>query len=212
MQEERADSRLSSNPFSIPRGVIIITPFLIASIATIITQYVMCVPVKDGSTMLWLGVIGTALGFPLAIIFRSNKLRGIGLGIAVIIGFLIIPYFAFAFGQIHIFMKDDALPDHMEVLECRPTLDRIVWIEKTQGETIVLQGPITLLLHPGEQRVHLGTMTIPSGLYVNGTVYISGVEVDIKEDLSLAGVPPERYEEEYQLRQQWIGEETTNWR
>lgn len=95
---------------------------------------------------------------------RWFKPRGIGLGVAITIGFLIVPYFAFCLSPIHVFAQDDT-PEHLKVLEVRATIDRIVWTEKTAGERTVFQGPVTLYLHPGEQRVYLGTMNIPAGTY-----------------------------------------------
>ena len=157
-----------------------------------------------------LAAIGLIVGVPLAIKFRAYKIRGIGLGVAVVIGFLLLPYFAFCLGPVHIFAQDNA-PEYLRVLEVRPTIDRIVWTEKTEGERTVFQGPVTLYLHPGEQRVYFGTMNIPAGTYISGVIYISRVVVDIEENLSLAGVHPNSYEEEYQRMQQRFGDAATNW-
>lgn len=198
-------------PRSIPRPVVIVLPFLVALIVTVITQYAVFIPAKSSSAMPWLAALGLIFGVPLAIKFRAHKLRGIGLGAAIMTGFLLVPYFAFFFGQIHIFIQDDAMPAHMKVVEVRTTISRITWIEKNAGETTVFQGPVTLHLHPGEQRVHLGTMNIPAGTYIGGVVYIGGVEVDIETDLALAGVPPDAYEEEYQDMQRRFGDNATNW-
>lgn len=196
--------------------ILIALPFLVALIVTAITQYIVFIPVKSGSAMPWLAAAGFVLGIPLAVKFRGRRREGIGLGAAIMIGFLLVPYSAFMFGQMHIFMKDDDIPAGLRALEVRVTMGRITWTERSAGEVTVFQGPVTLYLHPGEQRVHLGAMSIPAGTYIRGSVYIASFEVDLERDLALAGFSPDFYEEEFQnMQSHWFGDEVvarpTNW-
>lgn len=85
-------------PRSIPRLVVIALPILVVLMVTAITQYVVFVPTKSSSAISWLAALGLIFGVPLAIKFRARKLRGIGLGAAIMIGFLLVPYFAFSLG------------------------------------------------------------------------------------------------------------------
>jgi hypothetical protein len=198
-------------PRPVRRLVIIAVPIIIIVFLTIFTQYIMFFPVKSSSAMPWLLLIGLIIGVPLGYKFRLKKRRGIALAAVVVIGFMLVPYTAFMFGQIHVFMVDDDMPSYMQVIEVRPTTDRIVWVEKDAGDVIVYQGPKTLYLHPGENRVYFGTMNIPAGTYTSGINYMSNIEVDIEVDLVAAGVSAENYSQRYQEIQQWEGEQATNW-
>jgi hypothetical protein len=195
---------------SIPRWTIVVIPFIIMFLLMFITQYVVYFPVKSGSSMIWLLIIGIIIGIPLGYKFRLKKKRGIALATVIVIGFLLVPYSAFMFGQMHILMRDEAMPEHWRVIEVRPTTDRIVWIAEGGGEVTVFQGPKTLYLHPGENQVHFGTMNAPAGKYIRGVNYISNVAVDIEVDLSKTDISPDNYTEEFQMMQQWE-EGATNW-
>ena len=143
-------------PSSIPRPFIIVTPLLVALIVALVCQYVVILPVKGISAVPYLILTGLIIGVPLTYKFRARKFRGIGLGAAVVIGFFLVPYFAFFFGRINIYMTD-ALAPGVKLVELRPTIGRVALIDNAGSEVTVLPGPITLYLYPGGQRVYLGT-------------------------------------------------------
>ena len=120
-------------PCPISMLVIIIIPIAIILLLTAITQYVVFFSVKPGTSMLWLALIGLVIGVILGFKFRLNKPRAVALAVAVVVGFVLVPYSSFAFGQIHVFMKDDDVPDNVRAIEVRVTLDKIVWNEKNSG-------------------------------------------------------------------------------
>jgi hypothetical protein len=177
---------------------------------TVFTQYVVFFPVKGASSMSYLVVFGCLAAIPLVFVFRSSKIRGLSLGFAVLVGFLLLPYFAFCLGPIHLLALDDP-PEAITVIEVRPTIESIVWTTNWGEEFRVFDGPVTLYLHPGEQRVYFGTMNIPAGSCADGVIHISNVVVDMEEDLSLGGPHSDSYEVRYQEMQRWFGNNATNW-
>jgi hypothetical protein len=187
---------------SIPRWIIAIIPFAIIFLIVFISQYVFYLPVKSGTSMIWLLIIGLIVGIPLGYKFRLKKKRGIALAAVIVIGFLLVPYAAFILGQMHILMKDDAMPEHWTVIEVRSTTEKIVWINDAGEEVIAYQGPKTMYLHPGENQIHFGAMSAPAGRYVREINYISNVAVDIEIDLSKTDLSPDNYTEEFEFLKQ----------
>jgi hypothetical protein len=195
---------------SIPRWFIVIIPFIIVFLLMALTQYLVYFPVKNGTSMIWLLIIGLIVGIPLGYKFRLKKKRGVTLAIVVVIGFLLVPYASFIFGQMHILMKDEAMPEHWTVIEIRSTTDKIVWVNENDEEVIVFQGPKTIALHPGENEIHFGSINAPAGTYFSGKEYMSNIEVDMQIDLSQTDLPPENYSDEFEMMQQYETQ-GTNW-
>jgi len=189
------------NASAIPRWLIILIPIIIVFSLMFISQYLTYLPVKSGSSMLWLLLIGLIIGLPLGYKFRLNKKRGITFTIVIIIAFLLVPYASFFFGQMHILMKDDAMPENWTVLEVRSTTEKIVWINDAGEEIVAFQGPHTMYLYPGENQIHFGAMSAPAGKYIKEINY-NDVEVDIEIDLSNSELTPDQYTEEFEFLQQ----------
>lgn len=190
-------------PRSIPRWVIIAAPLLTALIVALICQYVVVLPVKGSSAVPWLILAGLIIGTPLAYKFREKKFRGITLCVAIVIGFFLVPYFAFFLGKIHLFVVDQMNMPGAKVIEMRITQNRIAWVKTDGTEVIAWPGPITITLHPGVTRIYVGTMNIPAGSYTGRAIYIDTVEIDTQVDLSVwttpegGPIPPEYYQEVY---------------
>ena len=183
---------------------IVLIPFLIGFVGMVTSQYLFYLPVKSVRATAFLAFIGFIFAIIIAYRFREDKKNSYSLAAAVLVGFLLIPYLSFGLGRVHVLAKDGP-PDYIRVIEVRPTIDSVIWVEKTQGGKVVFKGPKTLYLHPGEQRVYLGTFNIPAGTYTSGEVRISSVLTDIEEDLSKAGVDPENYEEERTIEKGLFG-------
>jgi hypothetical protein len=160
--------------------------------------------------MMWLLIIGLIIGIPLGYKFRLKKKRGITLTIVIVIAFLLVPYAAFIFGQMHILMKDEAMPENWTVIVVRSTTEKIVWINEDGEEVIAFQGPKTMHLYPGANQIHFGAMNAPAGKYMKEINYVS-VEVDIEIDLSKSDLSPENYSEEFEFMKQHE-DRGTNWK
>lgn len=131
--------------------------------------------------------------------------KKMSLAVPTVIGWLLMPYFAFFLGQIDFYMVDDNLAQGVTVREVRPTMDKISFGTPDRGEVAVWSGPQTLKLHPGENRVKLGRFDMPAGKYQGGTVVIGNIEVDIDMDLAAVsspdgpgGVPADKYAEVFE--------------
>lgn len=155
-------------------------PPVVAVLGAVISEYVLKIGVLGTANFkyfLIIGAVGAMLAF---VIFK--KLR---LAVPVFIGFALIPYFAFFLGQIDFYMADDNLAEGMRVVEVRPTMDKITFgLPESQGEAVVWQGPQTLVLHPGENRVKLGRFNMAAGTYRGGAAHIGDIRVDIEADFS----------------------------
>ncbi len=213
-------------PRSIPRPLIIITPFLTALIVALICQYVVVLPVKGSSAVPWLILAGLIIGTPLAYKFREKKFRGITLGAAIIIGFFLVPYFAFFLGRINLFAVDQMNMPGTKVIEMRITQNRVAWVKTDGTEVTAWSGPTTITLHPGVTRIYFGTMNIPAGSYTGRMIYLDTVEIDTQVDLSVwttpegGSIPPEMYQEVYDnfrsefdshLQQEFPQGSSSNW-
>ncbi|MDO8557430.1 MAG: hypothetical protein Q7R98_03120 [Candidatus Jorgensenbacteria bacterium] len=176
------------------------TVLLTGVIGALITEYVLKVGTLGMSNFKYLIIAGVVLG---VIVFFVSK-RKVSYSIAVFIGALLIPYFAFGVGQIDFYMVDDNLAQGITVVEVRPTMDKIVFGTPDKGDVAVWSGPQTLQLHPGENRVKLGRFNIPADTYKGGMVSIGDIQVDIKADLTIMtdpisgqSIPADRYEEAF---------------
>lgn len=163
---------------------IIAIPPVIGILGAIVAEYVL----KIGSLgtanfkyFLIAGVVGAILAFAIS--------RKIKLAIPAFFGFILIPYFVFIVGRIDFYMVDDNLAQGITVVEVRPTMDKIVFGTPDKGDVVVWQGPQTLILHPGENRVKLGRFDMPSGVYQGGKVSIGDIQVDIRADFSIMKSP-----------------------
>ncbi len=173
--------------------------FGIGIVGALITEYILKIGTLGSSNFKYFliaGVIGAII-----IYLISKK---IGYCIATVIGFLLIPYFVFAVGQIDFYMVDANLAQGITVIEVRPTMEKIDFGTPDKGDVSVWSGPMTLKLHPGENRVKLGRFDMPAGTYVGGSVEISDVQVDIRADLTVMAdpisgqtIPADRYEEAF---------------
>lgn len=185
-------------------------PPLIGLLGAIITEYVLGIGVLGGQNLNDLLVAGGIAG--LLAIFINSRLYGAGItagikyAVAVFLGVVLIPYFAFLVGQIDFYMVDDNLAEGFKVIEVRPTMEKIAFGTPDKGEVAVWQGPSTLKLHPGENRVKLGRFNMEKGTYEGGNVYIGNIEVDIVADLSIVknpqdgkNIPEEKYAEIFEI-------------
>jgi hypothetical protein len=184
---------------------IVLIPLLIGFGGMIFSQYIFYLPVKSTRATLILAVTGLLVGLAANSISQSDKHTSRKLAASIFLGFLLIPYLSFGLGRVHVLAKDGP-PEYIRVIEVRPTIETVIWITKNGEEKTVFQGPKTLYLHPGEQRVYLGTFSIPAGTYVRGEVRISNVLTDLEEDMFKAGVDPEYYEEEYQRMKEHLSD------
>ena len=168
-------------------------------LGVLVTEYILKIGVLGSSNLIYFLIAGVVGGI---IIYAITK--KIAYTIATIIGFVLIPYFVFAFGQIDFYMIDANLAQGITVIEVRPTMEKIDFGTPDKGNVSVWTGPMTLKLHPGDNRVKLGRFDMSAGTYEGGSVEISDIQVDINADLTvmtdpISGqtIPPERYEEAF---------------
>lgn len=176
-------------------------PFIVAILGALVTEYVLKIGVLGSGNFKYFLISGLIAAILAFVIFRK-----ISMAIATFVGFLLIPYAAFAIGQIDFYMVDDNLAEGITVIEVRPTMDKITFGTSDKGDVAVWEGPQTLKLHPGENRVKLGRFNMPAGTYKGGAVYIGDIQVDIQADLAVmkdpvggAAIPPERYAETFDM-------------
>lgn len=174
-------------------------PPVIGILGAVISEYVLKIGVL-GSANLKYFLIAGAIG-AVAVFVISRKIK---YAVPVFVGFILIPYFVFIIGRIDFYMVDDNLAVGITVVEVRPTMDKITFGTVDKGEVVVWQGPQTLALHPGANRVKLGRFNMPAGTYKGGEVSIGDIQVDIQADLSKmsdpasgGSIPVERYEEAF---------------
>jgi hypothetical protein len=191
-------------PRAISRKFIVMAPIVVALIVALFSQYIVILPVKGSSAVPALILTGLIIGGTLACKFRTIKIRGVGLGAAIVVGFFLVPYFAFFLGQIHLYAVD-RLPPGFKVIEMRPTVEKVVFVTSDNQEVTAWPGPITLSLRPGVTRVYIGTLSIPAGSYIGRRIYLSNVDVDVEIDLlnledpeTGETIPPGLSQEEYQ--------------
>jgi hypothetical protein len=184
---------------------ILIIPLLIGFGGMLFSQYLFYLPVKSTKATLILAAIGFIIGIAVNSISKYNKHTSRKLAASIFLGFLFIPYLSFGLGRVHVLAKDGP-PEYIRVIEVRPTIETVIWITKNGEEKTVFHGPKKLYLHPGEQRVYLGTFSIPAGTYVRGEVRISSVFTDLEEDMLKAGVDPEYFEDEYHRMQEHLSD------
>lgn len=170
-------------PRSIPRPIIFLMPLLVALIVALFSQYVVILPVKGSSAVPYLILAGLIIGAPLTYKFRAKKIRGIALGAAIVIGFFLVPYFAFLTGQMQLYAVDQ-LPPEFKVIEMRISFEKVVFVDNENNEVTAWSGPKNLTLRPGRTRVHVGTLSIPAGSYVGRRVYMNNVDMDLEVDLT----------------------------
>ncbi len=200
------------------RALIIIgIPPVVGILGALLTEYVFKIGVLGGSNLKYFLIAGIIAAVPVFIISKrlgaSTIVAKMSFAVSTVLGFLLIPYAAFLFGQIDIYMVDDNLIEGMSVTEVRPTMDKIVFGTSDGGEVTVWSGPQTLLLYPGKNRVKLGRFTMPAGTYRGGAVYIGDIEVDIQADfatmkdpVSGQSIPPDYYDKVFeQVRSNMIG-------
>mgnify|MGYP001561345859 CR=1 FL=1 len=176
-------------------------PFIVGLLGAYTSEYILQIGVLGGDNLKYFILVGAVAA---AIIFYFS--RKISYSISTIIGFILIPYFAFLIGQIDFYMVDDNLAEGITVIEVRPTMDKIGFGTPDKGEVAVWQGPNTLKLHPGENRVKLGRFDMPKGTYQGGNVYIGDIQVDIEADMSILknptdgqAVPADKYAEVFEM-------------
>lgn len=181
--------------------IIISIPPIIGILGALFTEYILQIGVLGSSKFVYFLAAGILVGILVFLIFKKAVFAG-----SAVIGVLFIPYFAFILGQIDIYMVDDNLAEGMTVVEVRPTMDKIVFGTSDKGEIAVWNGPQTLKLYPGENRVRLGRFDMPAGTYRGGTAYIGDVQVDIQADLSVMKnpsdgqpIPPDYYMEVFEM-------------
>lgn len=171
---------------------------VVGILGAVITEYVLKVGVLGTANLKYFliaGVIGAVVAFLIS--------KKITYAVPAFIGFLMIPYLVFILGRIDFYMIDANLAVGITVIEVRPTMDKITF-GSDNGDVIVWQGPQTLLLHPGDNRVKLGRFDMPAGTYKGGEVKIGDIQVDIQADLTLmsdpisgTSIPADRYEEAF---------------
>lgn len=180
---------------------IVSIPPIVAVLGAIVAEYILKIGIL-GTTNFKYFLIAGAVGAVLVFILT----RGLKFAVPVFIGFILIPYFVFLLGKIDFYMVDDNLAEGITVAEVRPTMDKIAFGTPDKGEIPVWQGPQTLILHPGENRVKLGRFDMPAGTYQGGTAYIGDIQVDIKADLSIMknpidgqAIPEDKYAEVFEI-------------
>jgi uncharacterized membrane protein YeaQ/YmgE (transglycosylase-associated protein family) len=159
--------------------ITIAIPPVLGILGALFTEYALKIGVLGTANLKYFliaGFIGAIIAFVIA--------RKLSFTVATIIGFVLIPYFAFLVGQIDFYMVDANLAEGITVIEVRPTMDKIAFGTPDKGEVAVWTGPQTLKLHPGENRAKLGRFDMPAGTYQGGTVSISDIQVDIQADLA----------------------------
>lgn len=149
-----------------------------------ITEYVLKIGVQGASN-----IYSLLAGAALLMFFVYFETKRMSYAFPAFLGFMLIPYFAFAIGQIDFYMVDDNLAEGITVAEVRPTMNRIVFGTPDKGDVDVWKGPNTLKLHPGENRVKLGRFDMPAGTYKGGRVEIGDIQVDIQADLAVMKDP-----------------------
>ena len=169
-------------PSTVPKSLLFGMPFIVAIIVALFTQYVVVLPLKSSSAVPGLILVGLIIGVPLAYKFRAKKNLGIGLGVTIVIGFLLVPYFSFFLGKMNLFAVDQ-LPPGFKVIEMRVELDNVTFV-KTDNSEVLAQGPTTFTLRPGATRVHVGTIDLPAGSYIGRRIYLGNVDVDVEVDLA----------------------------
>ena len=168
-------------------------------IGALVTEYILKIGTLGSSNFKYFliaGIIGAIIVYLIS--------KKIGYCITTVIGFLLIPYFVFAVGQIDFYMIDANLAQGITVIEVRPTMEKINFGTPDKGDVSVWGGPMTLKLHPGDNRVKLGRFDMPAGTYIGGSVEISDIQVDITADLTVMSdpisgqtIPADRYEEAF---------------
>ena len=173
-------------------------PFVIGILGALLTEYVLKIGILGSANFIYFLGAGVVGGIIVFAIFRK-----FAYAIAALIGFLLIPYFAFLVGQIDFYMVDDNLAKGITVVEVRPTMDKIDF-GTDKGDVSVWTGPQTLQLHPGANRVKLGRFNMPAGTYKGGNVFIGDIQVDINADLAVMtdpisgqAIPADHYEEAF---------------
>lgn len=175
-------------PWTVPGWLLIGIPFLVFLVAisvALFTQYIIFFSLKSSSSLPGLILAGLIIAILLAYKFRAKRNRGVALGVTIIIGLLLVPYFSFFLGKIQLFAVDPPpLPKDFRVIEMRVTLDKVVFVTTDNREVIVQQGPTAFTLRPGATRVHVGTIDLPAGSYTGRRIYLSNVDVDVEVDLA----------------------------
>lgn len=179
----------------IPVGI----PFVVAVLGALFTEYVLKIGVLGTANFKYFAIAGV-VGAIVAYVFT----RKMSYAIPTFIGFLLIPYAVFGVGQIDFYMVDANLAQGITVVEVRPTMDDIIFGTPDRGDVSVWKGPMTLKLHPGENRVKLGRFDMPAGSYKGGEVKIGDIQVDIRADLAVMtdpisgqSIPADRYTEAF---------------
>lgn len=157
---------------------------LIAILGALFTEYVLKIGVLGTSNFKFFLIAGTVAAVLVYVLSRKFSFA-----VPTAVGILLIPYFVFILGQIDFYMVDDNLAEGITVIEVRPTMDKIAFGTLDKGEVAVWNGPQTLQLHPGANRVKLGRFDMPAGTYQGGAVYIGDIQVDIRVDLSMMKNP-----------------------
>ncbi len=177
--------------------IIIGIPPVIAILGALFTEYVLRIGslgTANFKYFLMAGAVGAITAFVIS--------RKVKFAVPAFLGFLLIPYFVFIVGRIDFYMVDDNLAQGITVIEVRPTMESIIFGTPDKGDVPVWQGPKTLILHPGDNRVKLGRFDMQAGTYQGGTVDISDIQVDIQADLAVmknptdgATIPEDKYAE-----------------
>lgn len=184
-------------------------PPVIGVVGALFTEYVLKIGVLGSVNLKYFLGVGVVAAVFVAIFAAKRVGTLIGafaFAVSTVIGFALIPYFAFLVGQIDIYMVDDNLAEGVTVLEVRPVMEKIVFGTPNNGEVPVWSGPQTLTLYPGENRVKLGRFAMPAGTYSGGKVYIDDIQVDIQMDLATMknpadgqAIPADYYEQTFEL-------------
>ncbi|HLC57045.1 MAG TPA: hypothetical protein VJH95_00580 [Candidatus Nanoarchaeia archaeon] len=111
------------------------------------------------------------------------KLIPKGLGIAIVIGLIMLPYMQLVVGNIDIYAVDP--PEFRESVTAREIRLQMgeFFMTNDKGEEISVMKTGETKLYPGGNKVHVGTLTMPAGNYGKGKMGKGSVEVDIEIDL-----------------------------
>ncbi len=186
-------------PSTVPRPLVFVMPLLVALVVAILSQYVFSISLKGSSALPALILAGIVFGGVLGYKFRAKRVLGVGLIVAVVIGFFLVPYFSFFLGRMNLYAVDQ-MPAGFTVKEMRIAFDKMAFV-KTDNTEVTAWSGITITLRPGLTRVHLGTLNLPAGSYIGRRIYMNNVDIDVEADIANMvspengqSPPPEAYE------------------
>ena len=163
-------------------GLVPVTAVLVSYIC----EYILHLKTFSTSFLIVMLIIGLVVAISCSIFFKTKS------AIGLVFAFLLVPYISFILGPIDIYMVDDNLAQGIQVIEVRPTIEKIEFTETTQGQITALQGPKTLKLHPGENEVSLGSLSLVAGSYTEMKVFLGTIEVDLTIDIETL-INPDKY-------------------